>query len=196
VERGEPDVAVDAPRSPADTAVPRLETSMARTTLRLPVPLADSAGGGEPRGGFTLRRPAGPGGGPRPERKRFSRFECRRIIVLVIFILTLLFRVVALMDLLVADHLVGSDNELRLGVPLMVGYIISGLQPDPLLALGEEPVVARDVLSSLSKGLVGGSHSVQVVHVVVVVARRPKQLKRQVTYYGRGSVIQEQEFPL
>ena len=37
----------------------------------------------------------------------------------------LLFRVVALLDLLVADHLVGSNNELRLGVPLMVGYIIS-----------------------------------------------------------------------
>lgn len=36
----------------------------------------------------------------------------------------------------------------------------------------------------------GGSHSVQVVHVVVVVARRPKQLKRQVTFKPELATVQ------
>ena len=40
-------------------------------------------------------------------------------------------------------HRVSADDELGPGVPLVVGDVVVRLQPDPLLALGEKPVVAR-----------------------------------------------------
>jgi len=71
----------------------------------------------------------------------------------------------------------GGHNELRFGVPLVVGDIVPSLEPDPLLALGEEPVVARCALTSLHEGLMAHSHLLQVIHMVIVIPRGPKQLK-------------------
>lgn len=42
-----------------------------------------------------------------------------------------------------------ADDELWLGAPLMVGDVIPGLEPYPLLALGEEAVMARRSLARL-----------------------------------------------
>lgn len=42
----------------------------------------------------------------------------------------------------VPDHCVRADDELGSGVPLVVGDVVVGLQPNPLLPFGEEPVVA------------------------------------------------------
>lgn len=44
--------------------------------------------------------------------------------------------------LYVPDHCVRADDELGSGVPLVVSDIVVGLQPNPLLPFGEEPVVA------------------------------------------------------
>lgn len=41
------------------------------------------------------------------------------------------------------DHRVRAHDELGLGVPLVVGDVVVGLQPDPLLAFGQEPVATR-----------------------------------------------------
>jgi hypothetical protein len=46
---------------------------------------------------------------------------------------------------------------------------VSGLQPDPVLALREEPVAAAGALARLHEGLVAPRHSVQVVRMVIVV---------------------------
>lgn len=62
----------------------------------------------------------------------------------------------------------------------MVGDVEAGLQPDPLLALGEEAVVARGALSLLHEGLVAVYHAIQVVHVIILVARGAQKLKGQV----------------
>lgn len=53
-------------------------------------------------------------------------------------------------DLRVADHLVGADHVLRLGVEGVVGHVVGRLQPDPLLTLGEKAVVTRFAFASLS----------------------------------------------
>lgn len=45
-------------------------------------------------------------------------------------------------NLRVPDHRVCADDELRSGVPLVVGDVVVGLKPNPLLPFGEEPVVA------------------------------------------------------
>lgn len=42
----------------------------------------------------------------------------------------------------VPDHGVRADNELGSGIPLVVGDVVVGLQPNPLLPFGEESVVA------------------------------------------------------
>lgn len=42
----------------------------------------------------------------------------------------------------VPDHRVRADDELGSGVPLVVRDVVVGLQPNPLLPFGEEPVVA------------------------------------------------------
>lgn len=42
----------------------------------------------------------------------------------------------------VPDHGVRADDELGSGVPLVVCDVVVGLQPNPLLPFGEEPVVA------------------------------------------------------
>lgn len=42
----------------------------------------------------------------------------------------------------VPDHRVRADDELGPGVPLVVGDVVVGLQPNPLLPFGEEAVVA------------------------------------------------------
>lgn len=39
-------------------------------------------------------------------------------------------------------HHVRAHNELWLGVPLVVGDIVMGLEPDPLLSFGQKPVAA------------------------------------------------------
>lgn len=41
------------------------------------------------------------------------------------------------------DDSVRADDELGPGVPLVVGDVVMGLEPDPLLPFGEKPVVAR-----------------------------------------------------
>lgn len=42
----------------------------------------------------------------------------------------------------VPDYGVGTVDELRFRVPLVVGYEVVCLQPDPLLALREKAIVA------------------------------------------------------
>ncbi len=86
-------------------------------------------------------------------------------------------------DIGVVDHLVCGHHELWLGVPLVVGDEVPGLQPDPLLAFGEEAVVAAGALARLHEGLVAGGDAVQVVKVVVVVARRAQELEGEVADY-------------
>ena len=46
-------------------------------------------------------------------------------------------------------HRVSADDELGPGVPLVVGDVVVRLQPDPLLALGQETIVAGFALSKL-----------------------------------------------
>ena len=41
------------------------------------------------------------------------------------------------------DHRVCAHDELGLGVPLVVGDVVVGLEPNPLLAFGQKPVAAR-----------------------------------------------------
>lgn len=43
----------------------------------------------------------------------------------------------------VPDHCVCTDDELGSRVPLVVGYIVVRLKPDPLLTFGQEAVVTR-----------------------------------------------------
>lgn len=43
----------------------------------------------------------------------------------------------------VPDHCVCADDKLGSGVPLVVGYIVVRLEPDPLLTFGQEAVVTR-----------------------------------------------------
>lgn len=47
------------------------------------------------------------------------------------------------------DDSVCTDNELRFGVPLVVGDVVMGLQPNPLLTFGQEAIVAGFTLSKL-----------------------------------------------
>ena len=44
---------------------------------------------------------------------------------------------------------ISTDNEFRFGVPLVIGYVIAGLDPDPLLAFGQEAIVSRSPLACL-----------------------------------------------
>lgn len=46
-------------------------------------------------------------------------------------------------------HHVCAHNELWLGVPLVVGDIVMGLEPDPLLSFGQKPIAARLPLAKL-----------------------------------------------
>lgn len=66
-----------------------------------------------------------------------------------------------------------ADDELGLRVPLMIGYVKASLQPDPLLALGQEPIEARGAFALLHQVLVARDDAVQVVHVVIIVAGGP-----------------------
>lgn len=43
----------------------------------------------------------------------------------------------------VPDYCVCADNELRPRVPLVIGYVVVRLKPDPLLTFSQETVVAR-----------------------------------------------------
>lgn len=63
-----------------------------------------------------------------------------------------------------------ANHELRLRVPLMVRNVKPGLQPDPLLSFGEEPVVARSALPFLHQRLVAAGNLFQIVDMIVVVA--------------------------
>lgn len=63
-----------------------------------------------------------------------------------------------------------TNDKFWLGVPLMVGNIESGLQPDPLLAFRQESVVAGGTLTLLHQCFVATRHIRQVVDVVIVVA--------------------------
>lgn len=47
------------------------------------------------------------------------------------------------------DDGVGTDNELRFGVPLVVGNVVVSLQPNPLLTFGQEAIIAGFTLSKL-----------------------------------------------
>ena len=49
----------------------------------------------------------------------------------------------------VLDHFVHADNELRLGVPLVVCDVVARLKPNPLLALGQEPIIAGHAFAGL-----------------------------------------------
>ena len=48
----------------------------------------------------------------------------------------------------------------------------------------------------LSESLVTGSHLVEVLIVIVVIARGPKELESEVTNERRGSVVHKEELPL
>lgn len=47
------------------------------------------------------------------------------------------------------DNSVSADDELRLGVPLVVRDVVVSLQPDPLLTFGQEAIVAGFTFSKL-----------------------------------------------
>lgn len=51
--------------------------------------------------------------------------------------------------LLLPNYQVSANDELGLGIPLVVGDVVVCLQPDPLLAFGQEPVVTRLAFSKL-----------------------------------------------
>ena len=46
-------------------------------------------------------------------------------------------------------HHVCAHNELWLRVPLVVGDVVMGLEPDPLLSFGQKPIAARLPLAKL-----------------------------------------------
>ena len=83
------------------------------------------------------------------------------------------------------------------------------------MALSEKPVVAGGALTRLrraklsqirgrevgvrgylSESLVTGGHLVQVLIVIIVIARGPQELKGEVTNERRGSVVHKEELPL
>lgn len=43
----------------------------------------------------------------------------------------------------VPDYCVCADNKFRPRVPLVIGYVVVRLKPNPLLTFGQETVVAR-----------------------------------------------------
>lgn len=47
------------------------------------------------------------------------------------------------------DNSVSADNELGFGVPLVVSNVVMSLQPNPLLSLGQEAIIAGFTLSKL-----------------------------------------------
>lgn len=51
--------------------------------------------------------------------------------------------------LLLPNYQVSAHDELGLGIPLVVGDVVVCLQPDPLLALGQESVVTWLAFSKL-----------------------------------------------
>lgn len=52
-------------------------------------------------------------------------------------------------DVDVAHHVMRAHDELGFGVPLVVSDVEAGLQPDPLLAFGQKPVVTGGALALL-----------------------------------------------
>jgi len=57
--------------------------------------------------------------------------------------------VILLNDLGITDNLVCADHIIRLGIVLMITHIVVRLQPDPLLTLGQEAIIAGLSLSRL-----------------------------------------------
>lgn len=115
---------------------------------------------------------------------------------------------------MVPDDSMGADHKLRLGVPLMISNVKTGLQPNPLLPFSQKPVVTGGTFALFHQRYVTVNHFVQIVNVVVLVTGRAEQFKRQVPanlgsfveaqnkcinslpYYRRSTVIQEQKLPL
>ena len=64
------------------------------------------------------------------------------------------------------------------------------------MALGEKPVVAGGALPSLSEGLVTGRNLVQVLVVIIVIARGAQELEGEVANERRGPVVHKEELPL
>jgi len=67
----------------------------------------------------------------------------------VIHLLSLFWVACLVENLLIVDYFMGGHDKLWLRAPLVIGDIVPCLEPDPLLALGEEPVVTGGAFSSL-----------------------------------------------
>lgn len=83
----------------------------------------------------------------------------------------------------------GADHKLRLGIPLMIGNVKTGLQPNPLLSFSQKPVVTGGAFAFLHQRLVTVNHFVQIVHVIVLVPGRAEQFKGQVPAKFGGRVV-------
>lgn len=82
-----------------------------------------------------------------------------------------------------------ANDEFWFGVPLVVRNVESGLQPNPLLALGKKPVEARGAFAFGHERFVTVDDSFQIVRVVIIVTGCAQQFERQVADYWRRSVV-------
>lgn len=96
----------------------------------------------------------------------------------------------------VTHHPVRTHDELRLRVPLVVGYVEARLQPDPLLAFGKKSIVAGRSLTFLHQCFMTSHHLFQIVKMIIVIPGSSQHFKREVADDGWRTVVEEQELPL